>query len=374
MSASAKARMAVPQIRAREFPQIDAGQWNDAALRDRQARVQQSFQGAAIRHGAEGIRPLFLTAHLDQQVVGQLLLSQGFVHPDLLQWCEPLLRTRLCRNWWGVYRWIGGPLVAEEDAYPAVLRQMLHYLDLRARDEGILAICDATPGFHSPHLAAEEEAAIFADLGFTRREQATMVLDLGPDLDSLWRGLSRDARQKVQKAERLGIRVVEAHTEEGIRRYYSVRRENSRRNGVRCPHLKGILAAGPVYLAHDMGKVFLTEYEGRVLSGQMLVHFNGYVQLAGICLSDYAWEQGLPANDLMQWHLIRWGRESGKRSVDWSGYTPDPTTDKERGINTFKGKWGGRVIRYGVYDKVYGPRREAAMQWVKDLAKGKGRK
>jgi hypothetical protein len=361
-------------IRVAEFGNADPLAWNQAALQDPQARVQQSYEGALIRQRTEGIRPLFLSAYQGQELAGQLLLYQGFIHPDLLQWCQPLLRTRLCRNWGGVYRWIGGPLVRRESDYAAVLRQFLAYLDRHAAAEGIFAIRDATPPFYRPRAGQGEEQGIFAACGFSRREQATVVLGLDGDLEHLWRGLSRDARQKVQKAERLGIRVIEAEGEAGIRRYYAVRQENSRRTGVRCPHLKGILAAGPVYLARGMGKVLLTEYQGRILSGQMLVHFNGYIQLAGICLSDFAWEQGLPANDAMQWHIIRWGHEQGCRSVDWSGYTPEPQTDKERGINAFKGKWGGQVLRYGVYDKVYGRRREEALQWLKKTAKGRGLK
>lgn len=361
-------------IRAAEFGSVDPEWWNQAALRDPQARVQQSYQGALIRHDIEGIRPIFLSAHQGEEVVGQLLVYQGFIHPDLLQWCQPLLRTQLCRNSWGVYRWMGGPLVPEAGNYSAVLRQFLEYLDQRARTEGIMAIRDATPAFYRRGAGQTEEAGIFAECGFVRRELATMVLNLDDDEDSLWRGLARDARQKVQKAERLGIKVVEADSEEGIRRYYAVRQENSRRAGVRCPHLKGILAALPVYIAQGMGKVFLTEHEGRILSGQMLVVFNGYIQLAGICQSDYAWSQGLPANDLMQWHVIRWGHEQGCRSVDWSGYTLDPTTEKERGINVFKSKWGGQVLPYGVYDKIYGRRREQVLQWVKRTAKHWGAK
>jgi hypothetical protein len=49
-------------IRVAEFGNADPLAWNQAALQDPQARVQQSYEGALIRQRTEGIRPLFISA------------------------------------------------------------------------------------------------------------------------------------------------------------------------------------------------------------------------------------------------------------------------------------------------------------------------
>ena len=58
-----------------------------------------------------------------------------------------------------------------------------------------------------------------------------------------------------------------------------------------------------------------------------------------------------------------WSR--GKRRIDWAGYTPEPKSEKEKGINRFKEKWGGQVIRYNVYDKIIASKRFMGLDWVK---------
>lgn len=367
--AAGRGRALPLEVQAAEMKEVDAARWNAEISQVAEARIQQSFQGAQIRCSLDGVRPLFLSVRRDGQLAGQLLLYHGFIHPELLQWCRPLLRTRTCRQWWGVYRWWGGPLIHDKSRYGEVLRALLQHIDSRAREEEIFAIKDAMPPFYEPDFDGRLVDEIYEEFGFAKREMATIVLELGAELETLWKKLSRDARQKVGKAERLGIRIVEADTEEGLRRYYAVRLENSRRNNVRGPHLDGILAARPIYIEKGLGKVFLAEYQGLIVSGQMLVVLNGNIHLAGICQSDYACAQGLPANDLMQWHIIQWGHAQGCRRIDWAGYTPDPHTDKERGINNFKAKWGGTVIPYRVYNKIYGERRHRSLTWFKDKAR-----
>ena len=51
-------------------------------------------------------------------------------------------------------------------------------------------------------------------------------------------------------------------------------------------------------------------------------------------------------NDLMQWHMIKWGREQGCSTLDLSGIEPFPSSPKMRSIYEFKSKWGGKQIDY----------------------------
>ena len=346
-----------------------ATEWNRAIEAAPEARIQQTWQAARIRRELEGCRPLFLQVRRGGEVAGQLLVSRGFIHPDLLQWCRPLLRTPWARSTLGVYRWFGGPIVLERPSYGEILRLFLAAVEERAVRDGVFAIQDAAPAFYDPHMDADLVDGIFQEFRYAGQERATIALELDGDLEAAWKNLNREARQKVNKARKQGIRIFAAETDEQLRQYYQVRRETARRNGVRPPHIDSVLAARPIYMAEGMAGVFLAEHDGQIASGQMLAVFNGNVHLGGVCYSDYAQSHNLNANDLMQWHVIEWAMARQCRRIDWAGYTLEPSTAKESGINRFKSKWGGTVLPYRSYSRVYGQKRQQVLDWLRDLKK-----
>lgn len=357
------------EIESAALENVDAAAWNAGLGVAPEARIQQTVQGAQIRWLMEGQYPFFLRALQEGKAVGQFYLHRGFVHPDLMQWARPLLKTSLLHRLWGVLSWFGGPVIFDHDRYEEILRAFLREVEQLSRRYGIAAIKDATPAFYGGEVDWDMIDAVYGEFAYEKRARATIVLDVDTDLEALWSGLTKEARQKVRKAERQDIRIVEDNTAAGLDRYYEVRLENVRRNGLRPPSRASILATEPVYMRDGMAKLLLAEHEGQTVAGQLLVVFNGYVQLAGICYSDRARKLRLPVNDLLQWAVIKWAHAAGHRRVDWSGYTPEPSDEKEAGINRFKEKWGGQVVHYHSYDKILAPRRFAALNWLKGQAR-----
>jgi hypothetical protein len=355
-----------------QMEDVDAIGWNDAVGRVPEARIQQSYQGAEVRRETEGISSYFLTAKSEGATVGSLCLFHGFIHPDLVPWGRSILRTRFMRRLMGVYRWLGGPLIYDKENYGEILTGLLERVDLLARQDRVVAVQGVTAPFYEKGIDTALVEQIYSENGYEQKDEATIVLDLDADIDTLWSHMHKEARQKVRKAEKQGIEIREADTVEQWYQYYEIRVENTRRSGVRPPHIDIIIGTEPIYGPHDMGKVFLAYCEGRVVAGQMVVVFNGNVQLAGICLSDYAREKNLAANDLLQWRIIEWARIQGYRLVDWSGYTIEPKDRKQEGINRFKAKWGGRVLAYNTFSKVLDQNKYQSLAWCKERAKSLG--
>ena len=352
-----------------ELSNPTAEEWNGVIGEAPEARIQQTWEAARIRQELEGCKPLFLQARQGSEVAGQLMVSRGFIHPDLLQWCRPLLRAPGARSALGVYRWFGGPVVLDKAHYGEILRLLLAAVAERAARDRVLAIQDVAPAFYDPHMDADLVDEIFRELGFVGQDRATIALELDGDLEGAWKNLNREARQKVNKARKQDIRIFAAETDEHLRQYYQVRVETARRNGVRPPHLDSVLGARPIYMAADMAAVFLAEHDGQIASGQMLSVFNGNVHLGGVCYSDYAQSHNLNANDLMQWHVVEWATARACRRIDWAGYTPEPATPKEAGINRFKAKWGGTVLPYRSYTRTCGAKRQRVIGWLRGLKK-----
>ncbi len=343
--------------------------WNTALAAAPEARVQQTVQGAQIRWEMDAQHPYFLRAQQAGEVVGQLYLQRGFVHPDLVHWAPHWLKTALLNRLWGVLSWFGGPVIFATDNYDEILRALLKEVDAVVRRYGVTAVKGVTPAFYGGEIDWALIDSAFADYDYSMRERATIVLDIDGDLEELWAGLTKEARQKVRKAERQRVEIVEDNTVDGLNRYYAVRVENARRNGLRPPAKEAIIAAESIYMKHGLAKLFLAMHEGHVVAGQQLVVFNGNIQLAGICYSDRARELRLAGNDLLQWEIIKWAHAMGHHRIDWAGLTLEPTNEKEVGINRFKEKWGGQIVRYHSYDKIIAKRRFAALNWLKDQAR-----
>ena len=349
-------------------PTVDRD-WNRRATQFPEARLQQTCEAAQIRRRLEGSDSLFFSIRCNAEIVGQLFVARAFIHPDLLQWCRPVLRHGWLKRAMGAYRWFGGPLIFDKSAYTRILQHLLAAVEERAAADRIFAIKDVAPPFYDPEMDAAQVDEIYREFGYAGEERATIALNLEADLEALWKNLSREARQKVNKARKQDIRIVEADTEERLLHYYQVRVETARRSGVRPPSVDSVLAAESIYMKSGMAKVFLAEHEGNIASGQMLALFNGNIQLGGVCYSDYARTQSLHANDLMQWHVIEWGHTQHYRTIDWAGYGLAPACEKEVGINRFKAKWGGTVIPYNVYSKIYGTKRHNFLVGAKAAAR-----
>jgi len=72
----------------------------------------------------------------------------------------------------------------------------------------------------------------------------------------------------------------------------------------------------------------------------------------------YAWYNGVERVgsfspfDYLTWHQFVWGHEHGYRRYDFGGAG---WPDVPYGVRDYKAKFGGELVRYGRYRKVYSP-------------------
>ena len=67
----------------------------------------------------------------------------------------------------------------------------------------LLQLKTQLPHFMKKKLDWHVTNAIYREYGYDVKQRATIYLDIEDNLDGLWSGLSREARQKVRKAEHL---------------------------------------------------------------------------------------------------------------------------------------------------------------------------
>jgi len=60
-------------------------------------------------------------------------------------------------------------------------------------------------------------------------------------------------------------------------------------------------------------------------------------------VAQWAIDERIPANDFLQWSVLRWAVETGQRLVDFVGASPSSDDPKVHAIDAFKARWGTRL-------------------------------
>lgn len=351
---------------AQKLDDTDESLWNEGIASATGGFETQTTFFAKTRRAAHGGNHLFLTAKAGQKIVGQFYVFGEFAAAEALLH-KPLtwLTLPLANRLFASYTWEFGPVIHTHDDSEEVLRTLLHCLDRKIKKSGGIAVKSGFPCFYDPNIELTATDKIFAEYGFQIDACATIALNVQQDLETLWNALESETRRKIRKARKQGVRIFEVITPEDLKRFQQVREETARRSGVYLPYSYQTLLDIQKYYPSGIYRIFLAEHDGHVVAGQAGMMYNDVVRLTGVSDSDYARTNKIPGNDFMQWHMIEWAREQGYRLVDWHGYTVNPSTEKERGINRFKAKWGGDVLEYNNYSKIYAPRRYRLYQQLK---------
>lgn len=298
------------------------------------------------------------------QIVGRLWLSCGSPIPEqlLIKPLDRLLAFSL--RGFMLYRWIGGPHIEDAEHYADILEAVVHKVDQLAQREAFLVDRVSLP-FYGDEDRRDIEESVFSRYGFSKARLATIVVDLFPDLDILWHKLKNESRYKVRRAERQGVQISEVEDMEGLYQFYSIYRETCRRAGVVTANFRCMKLLWECFRPMNAIRVFISHWQNHPISGQIVIFHKDIMHLHYVSHSDFSKKHKIYGNDLMQWHLIRWGREHGYRLLDYGGYAVNPMRPKEVGMNQFKERWGGRIVEYNVYSKIYKPWRLRLFQLLR---------
>jgi lipid II:glycine glycyltransferase (peptidoglycan interpeptide bridge formation enzyme) len=176
---------------------------------------------------------------------------------------------------------------------------------------------------------------------------ATRIIDLRPDEETLWGDLRKKWRQYVNKARSAGIVVVDAEGDR-LGEFYRIYRETADRAGFLIRTEGAYRDVWEAYRPAGRARLlFAQTADGEPLATLFLVRcgprvvepYGGMTQEGGDSRANY----------LLKWEAIRTSREQGATSYDLWGLATG-------GIAHFKTGFGGREVRYiGAWDLVLDP-------------------
>ena len=176
---------------------------------------------------------------------------------------------------------------------------------------------------------------------------ATRIVDLRPDEESLWADLRKKWRQYVNKARTAGITVTDAEGD-ALPEFYRVYRETADRAGFLIRTEQAYRDIWEAYRPTGNARLlFARRPDGTPLATLFLVRSGTrVVEPYGGMTADGGESR---ANYLLKWEAIRTSREQGATSYDLWGLATG-------GIAHFKTGFGGREVHYvGAWDLVLDP-------------------
>lgn len=166
------------------------------------------------------------------------------------------------------------------------------------------------------------------------------VSDLAASPEAMFQRIKSDRRTKVRKGESDGITVEVGRDLEAFRAYYEVRCDSARRNDVGIVPWSHFQATYDALGMDRANRVFLARLGGRIGAAQLALVDRGFVTLNGVSIAGWTIEEKVPANDVLQWHVIKWAIENGMAHIDYVGADPQSTDPKIKAIDHYKSRWG----------------------------------
>ncbi len=214
-------------------------------------------------------------------------------------------------------------------------------------------LCEHMPGwgFH-PSLME------FAPTPYT-----TVRLDLSESTDELLVGMRSKTRYNIRLAERHGVTVREGTGQDLGVFYRTLQATHERQNFPEYPE-EYWRRFYQVFQACGYTKIFLSEYEGEVVSSVLLVNFgDAVIYKKGGWLGS---QKDLHPNEILHWEAIQWAKRQGYRYYDFEGINPDAARAMQQegslpksfygSLSWFKVGFGGELQFYpGAYDYLPDP-------------------
>ena len=199
-----------------------------------------------------------------------------------------------------------------------------------------------------PLLEPEAERVALEACGHRHLDYLNYIVDLKCGRESLWSKLSKSSRKKIRRSERRGVEVQIDNSPQGVDRMYDLVRMSYARSNVPLADVAMFHAALEM-LPADCVDVRIAWHQDTPVAGGIVLKYKRAI---------FAWYggsrrvSGIVPFDCLTWDEIRWGAENGCKSYDFGGAG---WPDEEYGPRDFKAKFGGELVRYGRYRKVYSP-------------------
>jgi serine/alanine adding enzyme len=161
--------------------------------------------------------------------------------------------------------------------------------------------------------------------------------------------LNESKRRQIQRSLKTGAKIGEAQSIENVRELYELL-FTLYKEKIKKP-LPGFRFFENFYLDKKSGKIFIIEYENKIIGGAVCPIYKDRIYEWYVCGLDKELKNIYPSA-LATWAPIEYAANNGLKYFDFMG-AGSPNADY--GVREFKSQFGGELVSYGRYIKILNP-------------------
>lgn len=309
-------------------------EWNEQLKKHPFATFHQTSNYAEYWMKTRGQPSYFIYIMKNNEIAAQMLINKNSLLQRRLEntftqisFSSPLFS--IIKNTKPVFIWEYGPLIFHDDFRTEIFQQVNK---LKSVFKGPLN------GSLHP---LEPPTKVLVEKNWKENKSATFLIDLTLPLEQLWNNIHhRSGRKAVNRAKNKGLKIKPIENIEDLQIHHQLLNEGRKiANLPKIPYRNVKTAWNTLESIGICG--FIAWLDDTPLASTLMATFNGFINEMGFARSKLDLENLYCATDLIKWHIIQWGHQSGFKTFDLSGVDPNSKDKKIQGIFLFKKKWGG---------------------------------
>jgi serine/alanine adding enzyme len=234
------------------------------------------------------------------------------------------------------------PICSAGPAGAAALRQVIREHDRRMRNRVLFTEI-------RPLCQQELDLPVLQACGYKHAPYLNYLSDLQRSPEEMLLHMTTSGRRNVRKGLRQGLTVCDVTSAGGLEEIYPLLQETFARARVPLAPKGLFLNALNILLPLDAIRMFTACLDERSLAGSIILCHRDKV---------FYWYAGMTrmksiyAMEVLVFEMLRWGNAHEYKTFDYGGAG---WADEPYGVRDFKAKFGGKLVDYGRYRKVYSP-------------------
>ena len=237
----------------------------------------------------------------------------------------------------------GGPLFIENENDIEAFKVLIEYYDKIAQKKALYT--------QIRNMWDTLDISSFLNgIGYEYEEHLNFLINLNRPEEEIWADIHKSRRKGINRATKKGIFIEELQDKKLIPTFYSIVEETYKNANLPLEDISLMESAFELLVPKNMAKFYMAKYEDVYVGARAVLNYKGLVYdwYAG-ALSDYL---SLYVNEALVWHILKEGANNTYHLFDFGG-AGNPK--EEYGVREFKRRFGGKMVNFGRYTKVYSP-------------------
>jgi serine/alanine adding enzyme len=237
----------------------------------------------------------------------------------------------------------GGPLFVEEERGFNAIKTLMEHYDNIARKKALYT--EIRNMWDTSQISS-----ILRDKDYRDEDHFNFLIDLTKSKEELWNNLKRDKKRGVTKARKAGIEIYENMNKNQISVFYDILKKTYRDVKTPLADISLFESVFDILYQEKKAKFIFAKSGDKVIAGGVRLNYKKVIYAWYACaLNAYL---SIHPNELLVWHILEDGANKGYDTFDFLGAGKP---NEEYGVREFKKQFGGQLVNFGRYKKIYSP-------------------